>query len=108
MADTTAPSAQQPVFPFMVVRPPDMPSAQVLRSNYVRDDAFTVTDDKLVRRVERDIHTAASGPYRCTEPPVPADASAVDRRPPLAYPGRSGSPTLLTLVPLRPHTLHTF
>lgn len=61
MADTTAPTAQQPVFDFMVVRPPDTPSPQALRSNYVRDDAYTVTDDKRVRRVERDVHTAASG-----------------------------------------------
>lgn len=52
---------QQPVFDFMVVRPPDTPTPQALRSGYVHDDGYVVGGDKRVQRVERDVHTAASG-----------------------------------------------
>lgn len=57
MADSTA---QQPVFDFMVVRPPVTPADDVLRRNYVRDDAYVAADKQQVRRVERDLHSEAS------------------------------------------------
>ncbi|MGP3774933.1 hypothetical protein ACTWJ8_29370 [Streptomyces sp. SDT5-1] len=50
---------QEPVFDFMVVRPPDTVDPQVLGEAYIHDELY-VAEGGAVRRVPRDLHTAGS------------------------------------------------
>ncbi|MCF2528860.1 hypothetical protein [Yinghuangia soli] len=53
-------TGQEPVFDFMVVRPPDSVDSGTLRMHYIHDDTYR-SFDTAVRREPRDLHTEAGG-----------------------------------------------